>query len=231
MQRNTSNKRNRNRKTKNPRKRGGKNQENGIVKLTQQGRFAPSRLFVNLVWNDTTFSRGHTGFNAMNWAYRSSAYDPDPAILTGAIPGFAEISTMYLAYRVHKMKMFLQGCHRETDPVIFVAWPSNVGANVNSLLNTDLMEYSSNKGGRTYLQGLSGSPPVSFQTVASGMDLIGPPFLYDLDYSASTSGNPNELFWINVGATCSSGNFSNPVALKSHIVYTVEFFTRATLES
>lgn len=203
-----------------------------LVIFKEPGRFAPNRMIVDLVWNDTTFTRNVTSSNAMNWAIRSSAYDPDPASLTGSIPGFVELANLYSLYRVKKMKLDLEVSNQGTEACIVAAWPSNVIQNTNSLTQADILEYSGNVHASTALvSSVNGASKTRLRVVASGEQLVGPNYNTDLDYAASTSSNPTEMYGINIGIVNLYGNFAYAMATKAKYVYTVEFFRLRQLES
>ncbi len=203
-----------------------------LVIYREPGRFAPNRLIVNLLWNDTTLTRTVTSSNAMNWAIRSSAYDPDPASLTGSIPGFVELANLYSLYRVKKMKLDLEVANQNTEACVVAAWPSNVIQNTNSLTQADIMEYAGNvHASSAIVASTSGMSKAKLRVTASGEQLIGPNYNTDLDYAASTSANPTEMYCINIGVTNLYGNFTYAMAVRAKYVYTVEFFRLRQLES
>ena len=94
-----------------------------LVIYKQPGRFAPDRLRANLVYIDTALTRTVTSSDAMNWSYRSSAYDPDPGAFSGSIPGFVELANLYSLYQVRSMLLDLEVSNQGTESVILVAWP------------------------------------------------------------------------------------------------------------
>lgn len=230
--------RNKNR-SQNPRLRNRKNKKKKMVKrndvavrLNQPGRFAPNRMFVKLKYNDTTLTRSVSSSGALNWGYRSSAYDPDPSVLTGSIPGFAELSNLYMRYRVHSMTLKLTIGNQEQENVICSIWPSNVLQNVNSLSQSDIMEYGANLRGKSFVIGpVSGASTRNSSTYAEGRSLVGPQYLTDLDYSASVSTNPVEMFYINVGVINPVNDFNYPVVVKATVIYNIEFFKLRQLET
>lgn len=227
------NKRNNNRKRipNSIRKRKQKSNQKLII-MRQIGRFAPDRLRANLVYHDTTLTRTVTSSDAINWSYRSSAYDPDPAALTGSIPGFVELANLYSSYCVKSMKLDFETANQNSEAVILVAWPSNIAANTNSLTKADLMEFSSNLRAQSKVLGASNGINVARLTVnALAESLVGPKFNTDLDYSASTSSNPVEMYHINIGFANPYGNFTYPMLTRSKVIYEVEFFRLRQLES
>lgn len=225
------NARNRNGQLKGPSRTRYRNQ-NRIVHLSQRGRFAPDRTFVNLVYNDTTLVRNVSSSGSMNWCYRSSAYDPDPSVLSGAIPGFAELSNLYMLYRVHSMTVNITIGNQEQQNILVSIWPSNIGQNVNSLNSSDIMEYGANLRGKTLIIGpVSGNSTRSTTTTALASSLIGPNFKTDLQFASSVSTNPVEMFFINVGAINPIQNFGYDLVTKVSIVYNIELFRLRQLES
>lgn len=202
------------------------------LRLLTPGRFAPDKTRVRLVYQDTTDTRTVTSSNAMNWGYRSSAYDPDPAALSGSIPGFVELANLYTSYCVHAMHLQLEVANQNSEAAIIVVWPSNVLHNTNSLTKADLAEYSGNVRAQSHFLGNSnGINIMKLQTTASGIQLVGPRFKSDLDYSASTSTNPVEMYNINIGAYCPFGNFTYALGVRARVIYDVEFFRLRQLES
>lgn len=214
-------------------RRGGRKNSNKIVILNEAGRFASDKLRVKLIYQDPTVYRTTTGSSqAMNWGYRSSAYDPDPLVLTGAIPGFAELSNHYQEYCVHSMRMDLQIGNQNSESIIAVVWPSNNYQNNNSLTVADIQEYSGNVNAKSCMIGsASGYSIGKLTTEAKGIQLVGTRFKTDLDYSAPVSTNPATMYYLNVGVVDCIGNFAYGVAVQSRITYDVEFFKLRQLES
>ncbi len=214
-------------------RRGGRKNSNKQVILNEAGRFAPDRLKTRLIYQDPTLIRSATGTSqAMNWSYRSSAYDPDPGILTGSIPGFAELANLYFEYCVHSMTIEVDFGNQNTECIIAVVWPSNVGANVNSLTTADIQEYSGNvRAKSTMIGSTTGYSIGSLKSVASGEQLVGSRFRTDLDYSSSVSTNPAQMYHINIGIVNCVTNFTYGVGTKVRIYYDVEFFKLRQLEN
>jgi hypothetical protein len=196
------------------------------------GRFAPDRLRVNLTYHDTINVRSVSSSNALNWGYRSSAYDPDPGVLTGSIPGFVELANLYQSYCVHAMALDMEMANQNTESVIVVCWPSKVLQNTNSLSVDDLNEYAANlRGASAIVANTAGMNKAVLKTVATGEQLIGPRFKTDLDFSAITSTNPVETYAINIGVLNPFGNFTYGMCVRARVIYTVEFFEVRQLES
>jgi hypothetical protein len=188
---------------------------------------------MNLKWTDQTVTRSATGSSqAMNWAIRSSAYDPDPALSTGAIPGFVEYANLYSSYCVHSMSCKLQVGNADTAPICFGILPSLERFNVNSLAVADCQEYFSGPKGKQKMLGSNSAISVGMLRSKATADLlVSNRFRTDLDYSSPTNTNPVELYWLNFMAYKHTSNFSNPLSVTCEIVYEVEFFGRRALES
>ncbi len=204
-----------------------------FMEYYQPGRFAPDRLRVKLVYQDPTGTRTTSGSSqSINWRYRNSAYDPDPSLLTGSIPGYAELSNLYSFYRVHGIHANIQVANQDTQAYVVVCWPSNNDNNVNSLALAELAEYSGNVLATSKIVGgASGMNVCTLTTSAIGQQLVGPVFKTDLDYSSSTSTNPVASYYLNVGAYSPVGNMAYPLVTKIRLIYDIEFFRLRQLES
>jgi len=204
------------------------------ITLMGPGRFCPDRTFATLRWPDTTTTRAPPGSStSMNWYYRSSAYDPDPAFGSGAIPGFVELANMYLSYRVHKMVLHLSIANEEPKGIIVSVIPSNELHNVNSLSASDILEYGANVNAEKFLlsNANGGLTNKTVTVAAEGIALVGPQYRTALEYTGSTSGNPAIMFYINVGIVECQQNFTFQPDICATIDYHIEFFDRRTLES
>lgn len=234
---NKSSRRNNNKRprrvTKRSRKRSQRNGEQRLVIYKQPGRFCPDRLIANLRWTSNSYTRSAAASTpVLNWAIRSSGYDPDPGVLTGSIPGFVELANMYRMYKVHRMRTRIEVTNGESEPVVFIVWPSSVLHNVNSLSRDDVAEFSNNVLGKSFTLGMYASVSTKVITdTANGNSLIGPIFKTDLDYAADTSSNPTLMFGFNYAAFKHDSNFVYPLRNTCHVTYTIEFFERRALET
>ncbi len=204
-----------------------------FYRFTQPGRFGFDRVEMTLKYHDPSATRTATGSSqSCNWRYRSSAYDPDPLLLTGAIPGYAEIANIYTYYRVLSITARVQIANQDTQAYTIVAWPSNNDNNNNSLSLADIAEYSGNVFAKTQvLGGANGMNVCTLRTAAFGDQLVGPIFRTDLDYSASTSSNPLAMYYLNIGAYSGLGNMAYPMVTNITLYYKIEFFRLRQLES
>jgi hypothetical protein len=168
----------------------------------------------------------------MNYFYRSSAFDPDQALGSGAISGFTELANLYLSYRVLSMKLNLEILNEEVTGVIYTIWPSNTPQNVNSLAAADIIEFGGNVRARTKMIPSINGGIQQMSCVARGVDQLGSQFLTSNIYAAGTGGNPATMYYINVGAMTTLGsNFTTHMSARATIVYEIEFFEVRQLES
>lgn len=203
-----------------------------MVIFDEPGRFSSDNLICVLKFVDQTTSRTHASSVTANYSYRSSAYDPDPALGTGAIPGFVELANLYENYRVLSMRAKITVMNQDTNSFILGAWPSNSFNPLNSLLSSDVQEFSGNPGGVQCMLGPNGTRPTSFVLTGIGESLFGPQYLTGDDYVSSTNSNPSISFYLNIGWFQYNGvNMSFPLALQCAIEYEVHFFGRRQLES
>jgi hypothetical protein len=205
--------------------------DNRIVRLSEIGRICPSRTIVKLRYMDTTASRTMSSTTG-NWAYRSSAFDPDPALGTGAIPGYVEMANLYAEYLVRSMQISVQIMNHETNSVIVSVWPSPNQNSTNSLSYSDILEYGSNVFGVTKVVPQSGNGTIpKIVSFVSGVELIGRQFLTDITYASGSSTNPGNPYWWNVALANPQNTFSFPISYVISIVYEIEFFSRRVLQS
>jgi len=187
------------------------------------------------MFSDITITRGVIGSsNASNWSLRSSAYDPDPALGSGAIPGFTELANLYGAYRVREMRVDWEVVNR-TDPdgKIIALWPSLNFNAANSLAGNDVIEYSSNpRGVSAIIDESGGASRCKLSMVTNLLDFAGPNGFTDLLWSGSTSGNPTNMWYINFATTIPIGGVqATGITSRVRVVYVTEFFERRSLES
>lgn len=209
-----------------------RNRDDTVVRYVHRGRFVADRSFVKLVWNDTTLTRSSAASsNVMNFAIRSSAYDPDPAALTGAIPGFVELSNLYTGYRVRYMKARWTVSNAQVNGIVIACWPSTTIINVNSLTAADVYEYAGNVGGKIVSIGNNNTPPKTVNTTATSRSLFGPFSLIDTTFASSTSTNPSVMYGVNFGVVAPFANFDYPVGSQLSVEYGIEFFERRQLET
>jgi len=207
------------------RRRNRNRNQTKLVIMRQPGRFMPDVLKCVLRYTDTVTQRSNIGAARMNFRYRSSAFDPDPLLLSGSIPGYTELAKFYRYYVVEKMTAEIEISNQETVGVVIAIWPSNVDYGNNSLTAAQLMDFSGNPQGQTLLLGsTSGMNRALLKTTAS-IDALYPGFgKTDLDFSALTSGNPTVQYYVNVGATTCIGNFGFPLCTRVVIHYHMRFY-------
>jgi hypothetical protein len=94
--------------------------------------FTPECIITDLTYPDTTVTRTNIGFNTLSWRYRAnSIFDPDPALLSGPVPGYSYYAGGYGAYIVLALGYSITVSNAEVAPVDVVVWPSQTDLGLN----------------------------------------------------------------------------------------------------
>nr|WAE43146.1 MAG: capsid protein [Cressdnaviricota sp.] len=222
--------------------------------MKKPGDYMPERFMCKLrYWDNTTgLSNTSTPYFA-NYTYKmNSAYDPDPAVGSGAIPGFTELAAFYTTYRVvgfaYKVT-FNNASEQSTWPyapyTIYcgayntyntssVTPPSAVSVNNSSVYNLCTNPYFKKKMlGVQY----SGKDTQTISGFVSFKKLLGlKSYDYDPFFEGNTNGEPNNKIWFVIGAvyngtqTLSASN-ELYIPLDFTFTYYIEFYQRKNLTS
>jgi len=174
-------------------------------------------------------TRTNAGATYASWRYRSSVYDPDPLLGSGAVGGFAEWAAFYNLYRVNAMRLTIRVQNMEAFPVQMTISPQNTDPGsdnsqtfvdapwAKSVLLAPLGTTGSN---RTVTMYVSGSKLIGDKT-----------FRGSLNYSGPISGNPANSYFLNLGFnTPGIENFTSAGVIHStQIVFYTSFFERVQL--
>lgn len=205
--------------------------ENRMIMLNEPGRFCPDRTFAKLRFTDHDLARGLLASTSANWRYQSSALTPNPSVGTNDIVGYVELTNLYQRARVHSMKLHLEMFNQQTQAMLGVIWPSTFSYTTNSLTANDILDYSLNPAAHSMLMGGSGSNGrINITSLASGLELIGPEFARDEDYSSTIIANPTRMFYINIGVVSTAGNMTALMPIRVVIDYEIEFYERWQLD-
>jgi hypothetical protein len=204
-----------------------------VYRLPKQCRIVPDKYITNLVFYDVT-NHANVGSATVQWRYRNSAYDPDPALGTGAIAGFTELATLYTTYRVLRLEYKMVFYNSENFPVQVSIAPTSTdpGTNALSASNVDELPFSQT----AYLSAKGGQDR---GTVIGKLDFgkfMGIPSQYksEINYAAAITTNPVSLLYLCVAVSSAQGSvftLNNGVPMTIKIVYIVEFYNRTTLTS
>lgn len=196
----------------------------------------PKSVMVRLSFPDSTTTRIGTASPSENWSIRTSAYDPDPSFLTGAVPGFTEWASMYQSYKVHGIGV--RGSVTNGDviaqEVIFHPYSGSQITN-NSLSSVQLFDRGANPLARSVmLAGTSGG--LSSQKVSMFWNLTtilgSTQWLTDDGYSSFTNSNPAAVIYV-LGASYSASGANLVAGLYTMLYYDmdVEFFGRKDFQT
>jgi len=197
------------------------------------GEFIPSQLLCRLRYPDVGVRTNSSG-SAANWRFRSSAYDADPLLGGGSLPGFTELATLYGRYRVHGIGVTTTNINMETKPVYVAVWPSNEDYGSNLLSTTDVIAFGSNP--NAYSKILEPTPygKLQYSNYWSIAEILGDQgYLFENEWQALTSTNPANFVFLNFGLAPTSGTLTAGLGFHNNtqVEMFVEFFGRRTLLS
>jgi hypothetical protein len=152
-----------------------------------------------LKYDDTSIVRTNVGATFVGWRYRmNSAFDPDPLLGTGALPGFNEYASFYVAYRVVDFAWSITLTNDELFPMTTYAVPLNQDPGPNP--SNGLTLAANYKGS---VRGLSaiGGPNARFSGRVNLANMFGiAGYNYDDDFNAGVAANPSVPLFFLVGA-------------------------------
>lgn len=186
----------------------------------------PDRLRVHLIYVDQVQQRNNAGTKYVSWRYRSSAYDPDPALGTGAIPGFTDFTNFYGTYRVHRMRLEADIVNIETFAVTIKVVPAPTDPGANTAIISEFAD-ANPRGFSKILGGSSAQNRAKMVTrwypVIKIEGSIGAQF--DPNFAAAVNANPANVMYIGI-TTAAYLVHVNGVATNIKVHYDVEFFNR-----
>ncbi len=175
----------------------------GVISIPRNV-FAPPAIIVDLFYVDLRVDN-NAGSTYTSYRLRiNGAYDPDPALGSGALPGFTEWAAIYRNYRVIKYEIEAEVSNLEAFPITVVASPSqaDLGLNYSNLFN--LM---ANPGAVSrQLSAKGGIDRDRFKITLDLGTYYGNTIQWfgNDSFGATTSANPTTLFYMNVGCVASS---------------------------
>jgi hypothetical protein len=197
------------------------------------GEFIPEQLFCRLRYPDVGVRTNSAG-SAANWRFRSSAYDADPLLGGGSLPGFTELATLYGRYRVHGIGIDTVNINMETKPLYIAVWASNEDYGSNLLSTTDVIAFGSNPNAISKIIAPTPYGEFRYSNYWSMAEITGGQgYLFENDWQALTSTNPANFVFINIGLAPTSGTLTAGLGTHNNtqIEMFVEFFGRRTLVS
>lgn len=200
----------------------------GVIALPRN-YFAPDAILVELVYTDNTLVRNNAGSAYQSWRLRmNSAYDPDPALGTGALPGFTEWAAIYRNYRVLKFDYDWKVSNKDAFPQVVCGAPSQADLGLDY---SNLVDFAGQPGGVSgEISALGG---MDSETLRGSIDLgeytgNAVQFLGNDGFGSSTSANPANLLYFNWGNFAGS-NLVNGISSRLVCRYTILMYSRGTL--
>jgi hypothetical protein len=163
-------------------------------------------IIVDLIYFDSTYTRVNPGSAYMSYRMRmNSIYDPDPALGTGAIPGYTEWANFFNSYRVLKFKYDLEVSNQEAFPQDVLVCPSRSDLGVNYV---NIYDFLGNPRGKSHtISSTGGQDRCRFLDEIDLGQYYGNPsqYLGDDGFGGSAGGNPAVMLFFNI-ATLSTAN-------------------------
>jgi hypothetical protein len=193
------------------------------VERIPKNYMASDAIIVDLIYFDTTYTRVNAGSAYMSYRMRmNSIYDPDPALGTGAIPGYAAWATFYNSYRVLVFKYDLEVSNQEAFPQDILVCPSRSDLGVNYV---NIYDFLGNPRGKSHtISSTGGMDKTRFTDSIDLGQYYGNPkqYLGDDGFGGSVGANPGVMMFFNI-ATLSTANqtAAKGIFTKGKYTYTV----------
>jgi hypothetical protein len=164
------------------------------------------------------------GQNFVSVSYRpNGVYDIDPTVGSAAVPGFAEMMTLYNYYRVLSYRYELEVVSEEDFAITVYV----LNTNVNPPAPTSFPQYAMNPLCQTKILGNRwGDSKIRFVKTIALPSLVGSrECLYDSTYRGTSSTNPPDLVWLalgvqSLGATLTALGVSYSLKLSMTVQFT-----------
>jgi len=198
---------------------------------------APKSVQLRLTYPDPQIARTRGAAGVTNWSLQGSAFDPDPALGSGSIPGYNEWKAFYNHYRIVGLGVRGSVSHVETSPVKFTIVPYSGTLITNNSINTATAIYDldGNPMSRNYVMSQSSGGPnvLKFNHHWSYSEIVGDDiYLLDDLYTAPNNGNPTRMcFLLFAAAVMTGANFATGILQNLEFDLDVEFFDRIILNS
>lgn len=168
--------------------------------LPQNRTIIPDSFITNLKFVDSSHTTlNQTGLSYATIRFRaSSSYDIDPVLGSTAMPGFNELAGLYGKYRVIKCGIKVHFSNLDKFPINVYIWPSNfdLGANYVFLASAIASPFAKH----SVISAKAGNDSKILSHSLKTSDIFGTDeVLYDDDYSAQITTNPNNNWYWNVG--------------------------------
>jgi hypothetical protein len=194
--------------------------------------FASDSVLVDLKYVDQTYQRTNNGFATNTWRMRmNTVYDPDPALGSGALPGYSIWASIYSSYRVLEFHYDVEICNLEATPNDAVVCPTtaDVGANY-----TSAYDFLANPFAESHALSMAGG--MDRCRMKGSIDLgnfYGNPLQYvgNDAFGSGVGTNPSSMFYFNIGGV-SANNFSTSKGYSTKSVFTyTTLFTRRVVQT
>ncbi len=201
----------------------------GVLRIPRNVFVSPA-VIVDLMYVDLRVDN-NAGSTYTSYRMRmNSAYDPDPALGSGALPGFTEWAGFFRNYRVLKFEIECEVTNLESNSLSIIICPSqaDLGLNYSTMTNLMANPYAVSH----QLSPKGGLDKATMRCVIDLGKYYGntAQWLGNDAFGATISTNPTTLFYMNVGAVCSANLVSG---FSSRLIcrYTTAFSGRGVLNA
>jgi hypothetical protein len=194
--------------------------------------FASDAILVDLKYIDQTYQRTNNGFAVNTWRMRmNSVYDPDPALGSGALPGYSIWASIYNTYRVIKFSYDVELCNLEATPNDVVVCPTtaDVGANYTNAYDLFANPFAVSRA-------LSMTGGMDRCRLKGSIDLgnfYGNPLQYvgNDAFGSGVGTNPSTMFYFNIGGV-SANNYNTAKGYNTRSLFTyTTLFTKRVVQT
>lgn len=186
-------------------------------------RLVPPAIVVQFVYMDLRIDN-NAGSTYTSFRLRmNSAFDPDPALGSGSLPGFTEWSAIYRNYRVLKYEIECEASNNETFPITAIICPSQADLGLNYTLTASL---AANPGAVS--KQISPKGGIDKALLRAEVDLgkyYGNEYQWmgNDSFAAAINANPSTLFYMNIGCVA-AGNLVSGFTTRTLHRFTVAMY-------
>lgn len=194
---------------------------NATVFYRSPAMWMPDSIVVTQRYADGQRQRTYAGFTYTSWRYRAnSVFDPDPALASGTVAGYNELSQIYGRYRVVGIRY--QVTFTSLDDVAYsvAVYPTTIDIGANSSASSDYAEMPRSKWKAIGVKTGNSLATIKGELLMS--DIVGSAApTTDLDYASNVGANPTKSLFLNMAALSVFGGMTNGIGATTVLDYIV----------
>jgi len=205
---------------------------NKMTRIPAQMAIMADRYYCRMTYTDYSSTTIPATGQVFNRRFRpTNAFDIDPLLGGTSMPGFAELSALYLSYRVTMSRIrvrFTAGTGSLPTEVTVVPLNLDLGSTpaVSTVAGLPGQSYA-----KTKLLGIAGSPTIEISSEMSTEKTYGSQAVYfDDNFSSLVTGGPtNNWYWNISGLVPSAASSASVIYVQSVMDIGIEFFDKREL--